>query len=614
MNAFIFISLPLVLTGGFLCEKAQAKPLSFRSPDKRLQLFVDSNANGLTYSLNFNKQQVLAPSQIGITVDGNNLGQNAMLGEPRSKNFRETYATRGVHSLAVNQYREILIPVSTGPSKTPWQLEWRLFNDGVAYRYRVPEVGSHLINGESSAWQFPTGSTIWYQDNKRYAYESPIQTADFDTFNPPLPLMAPATIKLPGLGYAMLTEANLIHYSDMALQPNSSHQLQAFFHHDQNGWSQDGEILSPWRVTLFSPDLNGLVNSDIITNLCPPPSPKLTNAKWIVPGRSTWHWMVTGGPRLEAQHQWVDWTKQLGFEYYLIDEGWSNWQRDGLDQWACLKEVVDYARSQGVGIWAWVHTKEVTKPSNRLAYFKKAKEIGLVGLKIDFMGPPNAVWVQWYDDTLRDAAATELMVDFHGAVKPTGRERTWPNELTREAIRGREMGKLSGLHDTTLPFLRFVQGPADYTPTDFRTEKLRGSSWARELAQAIVYTSPFLCLSGDPANYLANPSLDLLKALPPTWDETIVLPGSEIGQTAAFARRKGQEWFIGIVNGHDARSFPISLQFLGKGSYQMDKLADSPERGDAFNRTQNTVKSSDSLGVALRSEGGFVAHLRPLTR
>lgn len=236
----------------------------------------------------------------------------------------------------------------------------------------------------------------------------------------------------------------------------------------------------------------------------------------------------------------------------------------------------------------------------------------MVGLKIDFMGPPNTTWVNWYDDTLRDAAPQGLMVNFHGALKPSGRECTWPNELTREAIAGREGGKLSGLHDTTVPFVRFVQGHADYTPTEFDPSTLRGSSWARELAQAVVYTSPLLCLSGSPELYLKNEALDVLKTLPATWDETRVLPGSEIGQTAGFARRKGREWFVGVVNGSAARTFPISLDFLGSGSYQIAKIADSTERNDAVMRSGGTVSQTDSLRPDLRAEGGFVARFRPL--
>ena len=169
--------------------------------------------------------------------------------------------------------------------------------------------------------------------------------------------------------------------------------------------------------------------------------------------------------------------------------------------------------------------------------------MGAVGVKIDFQPEANVRWVNWYEETLRDAAARKLMIDFHGANKPVGLERTWPNEITRESIRGHEYQilryrrTLPPSHDTILPFTRFVIGPGDYTPTVFNPKELRGYTWPRELAQAIVFTSPFLCYADHPTNYLNNPAVDVMKAIPSTWDETVVLPGSEIGKCAAFARR-----------------------------------------------------------------------------
>ena len=279
-----------------------------------------------------------------------------------------------------------------------------------------------------------------------------------------------------------------------------------------------------------------------------------------------------------------------------------------------MKETVDYARPRNVKIWAWVHSREVFTPQDRLAYFQKAKAAGVVGLKIDFPEAPNAEWVNWYDAVLSDAATAQLMIDFHGAVKPSGRERTYPNELTREAVLGRESGKLPALHDTALPFTRYVQGHADYTPTDFRLGRLGGSSWARELAQAIVYTSPFLCYGGAPANYLENPALDILKSIPPTWDETRVIGDSEIGRTAAFARRKGDTWFVGVINGNDARPFRVNLDFLGAGTYRAELLGDKPGNNAAWNRINKTMTRRDWIGTELRRDGGFVARFTKVNR
>jgi alpha-glucosidase len=406
----------------------------------------------------------------------------------------------------------------------------------------------------------------------------------------------------------MMTEANLINYSDMSLTAEGN-CFKALFRNDPKGWDVTGEILSPWRVTLLAPDLNTLVNSDLIKNLCPPASPELANAPWIRPGRSIWHWLTGGAPKLNEQTNWIDGAKAMGYEYYLIDDGWRNWNGGGDNAWNAIAGLVTYAKSQDVNIWAWVRCKYVFNREERMAYFRRAKSIGIVGLKIDFPDPANVEWVNWYDDTLRDAASLQLMIDFHGAVKPTGRERTWPNEITREAIAGREQGKNPATHDTTLPFLRYVQGHADYTPTLFIPQRLNGSSLAHELAMAIVFTSPYLCLGDNPRHYLDSEAADVLKALPSVWNETRVLPGSEIGQQAGFARRHDDEWFIGVINDQMPRREEFSLGFLGRGHYKLVQLADDLERNDAFVRTERTVTAKSTLTLPLRKDGGYVAWL-----
>ena len=577
---------------------ARAQPANTSSPNNRVQIALDAAGNKLAYRVNVKGQTAIEPSALGVTVDGKNLGENATLGQPVTRTFRETYPVMGVHAMATNAYREAVFPVQSGATK--WQLEVRAFDDGVAVRYRVPLAGQHTVNGESSAWKVPAGSVVWYQTGTQN-YESAYQERLVENVPADANLGAPLVAKLPGgLGYAFMTEANLVNYSDMSLRPQGERTFGAYFRFNQDGWKTEGEIVSPWRVTMLTPDLDGLVNSDILRNLCPPPAPALANAAWIVPGRGNWHWLVTGHPQFSQQHQWVNWTQQLGFEYYLIDDGWRDWREGDKGAWDLMKETVDYARAHNVKIWAWVHSREVFKSEDRLAYFQKAKAAGVVGLKIDFPEAPGVEWVNWYDAVLRDAAAAQLMMDFHGTVKPTGRDRTYPHELTREAVLGRESGKLPALHDVSLPFTRDVQGNTDYTPTDFRLGRLNGSSWARELAQAIVYTSPFLCYGGAPASYLDNPALDILKAIPPTWDETRVIGDSEIGRTAAFARRKGNVWFVGVINANDARPFRVNLDFLGAGSYRAELLADSSETNAAFTRSSRVVTSRDSLPFDLR--------------
>ncbi|HEX4265961.1 MAG TPA: glycoside hydrolase family 97 catalytic domain-containing protein [Verrucomicrobiae bacterium] len=605
----------ILLAGIFVLSFAGVLPakeneLTIKSPDGKIAVAVSAGEH-LSYAVNFHGQRVLEKSELGITVDSHDLGQNVEFsGKAERHVINEQYRTRGLHDIAVNHCNVIVIGLTS--DSTQWQLEVRVFNDGVACQYRVSGSGSRHIDGESTEWTVPVGSTLWRQDENNSSYESKFYPDIVGQLPKGMKLMAPATLKFPGdAGYGMMTEANLISYSDMALQAAGASSFKALFHYDADGWDQNGEIVSPWRVTVLAQDLNTLVNSDIIKNLCPPAAPELANADWIKPGRSIWHWLTGGSPKLEEQNSWIDGTKQMGYEYYLVDDGWRDWNGGGDNAWNAMRGVVDYAKSQGVKIWVWVHSKYVFKPDERVAYFKRARELGIVGLKIDFPHPANSAWVQWYDDTLRDAAAVGLMIDIHGAVKPTGRERTWPNEMTREAISGREQGKNPSVHDTTLPFVRYVQGPADYTPTLFIPKRLDGSSFAHELAMPIVFTSPFLCMGDSPKHYLESDAADVLKALPSLWDKTIVLPESEIGQLAAYARRHGDQWFVGMINGTTPRRETVSLNFLGKGNYKLIELADSPDRNDAFVRSERIVTSKDSVVMPLRKDGGYVAWLVP---
>ncbi len=609
-NLLSFVSLML------LCAAAPAAEVTVKSPDGKAVIVV-TDVGGLSYSVSLDGREVVTKSRFGITADGVDLGADVKLGKSSSRRIREKYSMFGGHAQAINDCRETTVSVRSAAGEG-YQLDVRAYNDGVALRARLAAKPGRKINGEATEWKMAGNPLAWYQTDFG-SYEGIFQSSRLDEWSEGRKIPLPITFSLPGGGYALVTEANLVNYSDLGVQVAADHSLRGFFHArpDGNGWTTDDVVIQPWRVTLLARDLNALVNSDLIRNLCPAASPELAKAKWIQPGRSSWQWWSSGGPRLSEQHQWVDWTKQLGFEYYLVDEGWRSWKDGDRDNWACLREVCDYAKTQGVKIWLWVNSNEVPDAARRTNLLDRAVAVGAVGVKIDFVPEANVRWVNWYDETLRDAAARKLMVDFHGANKPVGRERTWPNEMTRESIRGHEYHilryrrTLPPQHDCILPFTRFVIGPGDYTPTVFNPRELRGYTWARELAQAIVFTSPFLCYADAPTNYLGNPALDVMKAIPATWDETIVLPGSDIGKCAAFARRKGTSWFVGVINGPDSTTLDLPLDFLKRGKYQMIQLGDAPDRDDAWQRDEKTVQRSDHVQLTLRPSGGCVIELNP---
>jgi alpha-glucosidase len=613
-NSIVRLLVAGVCAGSFVTQLPAAVTVS--SPDRKVAVSVTDDG-GLNYSVTFDGREVVSKSRFGIVADGVDLGADVKLGKSSSHNIRESYAMFGGHSQANNNCRETTVAVRSAGGEA-YELDVRAYNDGVALRSRLAAKPGRKINGEATAWNMAGNPLAWFQTDI-VNYEGIFQSSPLNDLSDGRKIPLPITFTLPGGGYALITEANLLNYTDLGVQATTNHSLHGFFHtrSDANGWTADGAVVQPWRVTLLARDLDALVNSDLVRNLCPAAPPELAKAKWIQPGRSSWQWWSSGGPIYADQHRWVDWTKQLGFEYYLVDEGWRSWRADGKDNWACLREVCDYAKSQGVEIWLWVNSNEVPDANRRTNLLDRAVAVGAVGVKIDFQPEANVRWVNWYDETSRDAAARHLMVDFHGANKPVGLERTWPNEMTRESIRGHEYHilryrrTLPPQHDTILPFTRFIIGPGDYTPTVFNPKELRGFTWARELAQAIVFTSPFLCYADHPTNYLNNPAVDVLKAIPSVWDETIVLPGSEIGKCVAFARRKGNNWFIGVINGADSTTLDMPLNFLKSGRYQMIQLGDAQGRDDGWQREEKTVQRGDSVHLVLRGGGGSVIELNP---
>ncbi len=591
--------------------RAETTPVTVASPNGMIEIEIQTNADDqLTWSVRRQNRILLGTAPLGLTVDGRHLGRSVMLGEPRTRTIDEQYQTWGNHAMAVNRCHEAVIPVTCADGMT-YELEVRAFDDGAAVRTRVAlDDTTHTIAGEATSWTLPSNSQAWWA---RYdgSYEKPCQSGTFETIPVNSPLAPPITFKLGENLYVSLTEANNDCFPDMGLVRDGAF-IKAVFPASSNGWSQQGSIVTPWRVAIIAEGLNALVNSDIVTNLCPPPSTELANADWIKPGRSLWQWWAIGAPRLKDQKEWVDAAKKLSFEYYLIDEGWRNWRAPGKDQWQCLKEVIDYAKTQGVGCLVWVNSSEMRTAAPRRAYLERVASLGAVGIKIDFIPPCTAEITRWYEGALKDTADLHLLCNFHGAVKPTGHRRTWPHEFTREAVRGHEyhMTRYNRIqtaeHDEIVLFTRFLAGPADYTPTAFDLREMVGYTWAHLLAQAVNMTSPLLHFAGKYHDFIGNPAEDLLRHLPSTWDETIVLPGSKIGKTIGFVRRRDQTWFIGVLNGGEAATLPINLSFLGQGTWQAEVFGDDSTNPATFKRESKHVESGDSLTVSMSPRGGAV--------
>jgi alpha-glucosidase len=553
---------------------------------------------------------------MGMIVNGSKLGTGVSLGKNEKYTINESYATLGVHSIAVNRCNGLKISVNAG--KLSFTLDARAYNDGVAFRYLVPNKGDAIIDKDTTLFKIAAGSVVWSQPNVKY-YEgrygkkviSEIKTGELAG--------PPVTIELPNsAGYAAITEGGLTDFAGMSLIADGNN---GFLANLTGPTKKTGNIESPWRIIEIGKDLNTLVNCDIIMNVSPVYDKKLfpkgVNTDWVKPGRCVWSYLAkTRSIMLANMEHFSDLAAQLGFEYNLVDEGWGTWKDGTRDQWDIMKELVDYSAKKGVKIWVWkaYHDRKgiegINTPERRRAFFKKCSEIGIAGLKIDFFDSEAQEIVDFYQDGLRDAAQYHLMMDFHGANKPTGENRTWPNELTREAIRGLENQPPWAPGNATLPFTRYLAGPADYTPMHFDA-RMGEVTWAHHVATMVLFTSPLMCIGADPQSILDNPCKEMIQAIPVTWDETIVLPQSKIGSLALYARRKGTTWFIAALNGIDqAQSITVDLSFLKAGDYMLNSLNDDPQKQAAVKIENSALTNKTLLKVNLNAAGGFVVMIK----
>lgn len=578
----------------------------------------------LYYSIDWANQAAILESPIGVISDGHDLGMGVTLGEPSFTRIDQTFPVRGPHATGMHHCNAAAIPVTHTKTGTQYTVEFRVCMDGAAFRMVIPGKGKRRITGESTAFTFPPGVTFWRQTGVgNYEDEYKSETA----MAPDTRVGMPLTVEYPNGWTGAVTESAVTGYSGMTLKALEGNRFQAEFLDDPMGWIAAGDVTTPWRVFLLSRDLNGLVNADLVWALAPPPADEVLAADWIKPGRCLWSWLNGGRSRVkpDEMRMYVDAASHLGYEFVLVDDGWEDpppvwrnqnkgagWSTPEKSDMQHMKELVEYARERGVGIWVWKHFELINDPQYRRKYFADLHGIGVVGVKVDFMDSESVQRLQFYDDTLRDAFDHQLMINFHGANKPAGECRRWPNEMSREGIRGLENVFMPETHVTALPFTRLLAGHADYTPMHFKRAFMSNTSWPFQIASAVIFASPVTFYAAYPPDMLANPAREILEKLPVVFDETIVLPQSRIGGLAAFARRSGRVWHIAVMSAGASRKLDIDLSFLGPGEYSVTAALDDPRDPVSLKIARTTVTAADTLPVRLRTFGGFAAVIEPV--
>ncbi|HEY2015797.1 MAG TPA: glycoside hydrolase family 97 catalytic domain-containing protein, partial [Bryobacteraceae bacterium] len=394
---------------------------------------------------------------------------------------------------------------------------------------------------------------------------------------------------------------------------------------------------SPWRVLMIADDPGRLVESNMVVNLNPPSA--IADTSWIKPGKAAWDWwngqlakgVAKPGMNNDTMKYYIDFSARNKFEYMLIDAGWSGRGPGGTDLTKSIPNIdipmlVEYAKSKNVRVWLWAHFREMSKQIDDA--FPQFEKWGVAGVKVDFMDRSDQWMVNWYRMVAKKAADHHLLIDFHGAFKPDGLRRTYPNVLTREGVMGAEYNKWSARetpkHNVTLAFTRMLAGPMDYTPGGFdnvtkeqfvarnKAPMVMGTR-IHQTALFVVFESELQMVADTPDAYEGQKELEFLKAVPASWDETRVLNGVP-PKYITVARRAGNDWFVGSIT-DDARSFQLPLNFLGSGSYNAEIYGDGPKAETQPKDSileKRRVDSKTVLNLKLASGGGAAIRLTPI--
>jgi len=553
------------------------------------QLSLDA-AGRLSFGVDLSGAAVLAPAPIGLTTTATDFTAGLSFVSRRNRTVAEHYTMTTGKQLR----RDTTLTESTfgftAAGGARLDVVVRVSAEGAAYRYVLPAAAT--VTGEASSIALPADAAAWllpyspsYENVRVQTTAGAAATGDYGF---------PSLFRV-GQSYALITESDVDgRYSGGRLSHVAGSGAYRIALADAQIATAAG-LATPWRTAIVG-DLATVTDSMLVDDLAPPS--KLRDTSWIRPGTVAWSWLSEHASPSDPvrQKQYIDFAARNGWPYVLIDEGWSaDW----------VPGVVRYARARGVDVLLWFHWSSLDTAAKRDSVLPLVKSWGVAGIKIDFMDSDAQARFGWYDDILAATAAQHLMVNFHGATIPRGIQRTWPQVMSVEAIRGAEQFRTRAAINTMLPFTRNVVGSMDYTPVTWAVTD-RDTTDAHEVALALVYESGWTHPADRPETYEAHPeALRTLDQLPTVWDESRLLGGAP-GAEAVFARRHDDRWYVGGISAVAAHTFSTGLGFLGAGRWLAETLRDGDH---GLERESHLVRRTDTLDVPEQTNGGFVTVL-----
>ncbi len=634
----------------------RAETLVLSSSDKSLLITLSDENGQPRFAVTHRGKALLKPSPLGLVLDkGGALSAGLTIKASRTASVDQTYdLVVGKTRTVRERYNELAVDFAEpGPDGRKLTVIARAYDDGVAFRYVLPDqpgLAGVVIRNEETRFDFAADDRCWALNLGKFGSShegeyDPVQASSFREHNL---LELPVVCQTPDGATFALAEADLKNYAGLYLTGRGDGGLG--LKAKLSPRLEDGAVavrtrigtdtVSSWRVVMVGDQPGDLVSSNLMTSLNPPTA--LTDTSWIKPGKAAWDWwngsVVAGvdkpGMDTATMKGFIDFAAANRLEYMLIDDGWyvGSGQAPvvlpGTDVTRPIPRIdmpglIAYAAERGVGIMLWVHWKALDDQMDEaLATYEKW---GVKGIKVDFMDRDDQPMVDYYHRLLTKTGQHRLMLDLHGAYRPTGLVRTYPHYVTQEGVMGAEFNKWSGrltaTHNVTLPFTRMLLGPMDYTPGGFRNVTPQAfqhqfilpvvkTTRGQALAMYVVYDSPLSMVSDSPVTYAASPAgLDFISATPTSWDETRVLSG-QIGQSIVMARRKGREWWVGAMTNETGRTVKVPLDFIGAGAFSADIREDGAAPTE-LKPTARVVSASNVLTLKLAPSGGGVIRLSP---
>jgi alpha-glucosidase len=649
----------LILLSSFILI-AQNNSFEIKSPDGTIVVLVEAG-DKLQWSMQHKGQQIIAPSAISLQLEGGNvLGDNADIKSSNTEKIDTKFNAINYKKATVqDQYNQLTINC-----KDDYGVILRVYNDGAAYRFFTKIKGEIIIKNEEANFNFTADHKsfmpiMWdYRGNKLFnsSFEALYREINISQF--PLDSLAflPVLVDVGNNKKAIILEADLEDYPGMYLNINQTHKgfmgvYAPYPLETQSGGFANMNLIPttradyiaktigtrsfPWRAVVISQTDKELLNNDMVQKLASPP--RVTDISWIKPGQVAWDWWnnwnishvdFRAGINTPTYKYYIDFAAANKIKYIIMDGGWS----ESLDLTKVspeinVQEIVDYGKQKDVDVILWASWAAITRQMDQV--FPLYSKMGVKGFKIDFIDRDDQLAVASTYDIAKKAAMYHLLVDYHGIFKPTGLQRTYPNVIGYEGVKGLENVKWAAedapRYAVSIPFIRMMAGPMDYTPGAMRNSNkanfrpindmpMSQGTRCHQLAMYVVYEAPLQMLSDNPTIYMKEQECtDFITKVPTTFEETVALDG-KVGEYAALARKKGNTWYVGAMSNWTTRSLTLDFSFLGDGVYEAVIFKDGVNADrDAtdYKREILKISSTDKLNIQLSPGGGWVARIYP---